>query len=74
MQVENGVSKKDLSKTRQSLLPSLQIRPCSVRHRSGKNRSSQHGNAATHLLRSSLFRVDFTFGMMFATEVKLTQA
>ena len=39
----------------------------SVRHRSGKNLSSQHGNAATCLLRSSLFRVDSTFEMLFAT-------
>ena len=40
MQVDNGFSKKDPSKTRQLLFPSLQIKPYVLRHRSGKNRSS----------------------------------
>ena len=48
MQVDDGVSKKDLSKTRQSVLPSLQINPCELRYKSGNNCSSQHGNTATY--------------------------
>ena len=65
MHMENGVSKKDPSKTRQSIFPYLQIKPCGVRYRSGKNCSSQHGNDSTHLVRSSLLRVDSTFGALF---------
>ena len=68
MQVENGVSKKEPSKMRRSLLPSLQIMPCGMRQSYGNNRSSQHGNAAACLLHSSLFRVDSTFGMLLATK------
>ena len=73
MKVENGVSKKDLSKTRRSLLPSLQIKPCGVRCRSGESFSIQHGNSAKRLLRSSLFTVDSTFSMLLETEAWLPQ-
>ena len=34
-QVDNGVSKKELPKTRRLLLPSLQMKPCGARNRSG---------------------------------------
>ena len=70
-QVENGISKKDPSKTRRSVLPSLQIKPCGERHRSWKNFSSQHGNIDVHVSRSSLFRVYSTFGILFDTEAWL---
>ena len=74
MQVDNGFSKKYPSKTRRSLFPSLQINPCGARHGSGNNYSSQHGNAAAYLFHSSLFRVDSTFGIVFATDAWLPQA
>ena len=70
MQMENGVSKKDASKTRRSILPYLKMRIYGASHRSGKNFSSQHGNTTMSLLRSSLLRVDSTFGMLFATGVQ----
>ena len=51
IQIEKDVSKNDPSKNMNSFLPSLQIRSCGVRRVSGNNHSSQHGNAAMHLLR-----------------------
>ena len=74
MQVENGVSKKDPSKTRRSLLPSMQMRTCGVKHGSEKNCSIQNRNTSTCLLCSSFFRVDSSFGMLFATKACLPQA
>ena len=47
MQVDDGVSENDPPKTRQSLLPSFQIKPCRLRHRSRKNCSSQNEKIAT---------------------------
>ena len=73
MQVDSGVSKKYPSKTRQSLLSSLKIKPCGVIWKSGKNFSIQHGNIASHLLRSSLFKVVSTFEMLLETEAWLPQ-
>ena len=72
--MENGVSKKDPSKTRRSFFPSLKIRPCSARHSSGNNCSSHHGNTATHFLYSTLFRVDSTVGTLLATDACLPYA
>ena len=74
MQVKNSVSKKDPSKTRRSLLPSLEIKPCGARYRSGNNCSGHNVNAATCLLRSSLLRVASTFGIVFDAEACLPQA
>ena len=67
-QVENGVPKKDPSNKRQSFFPSLQIRPCGVRHKSEKNFSSQCGNATTRLLRSSLLKVASTLVVFLEME------
>ena len=61
MQVVKSVSKNDLSKNRRPFLPSLKIRPYSVRCMSGKKRSSQNRNSDMCLLRSSLISVFSTF-------------
>ena len=74
MQVDNGVSKKDPSKTRRSLLAPFQTKPCGVRHESGKNFYSQNGNASTHFLRSSFLMMFSTFAIMLETDEWLPQA
>ena len=74
MHVDNVVSKEDSSKSRRSLLPSLQIKPFRVRHMSGKNYSNQHGNDSACLFRSYLFRVEYSFGMLFDIEAWLPRA
>ena len=43
MQMDNGVSKKEQSKTRQYFLPSLCVKLCEVRHESGKSTLSSMG-------------------------------
>ena len=73
MQVENSVSKKDLSNTRRSFSPSLQIRHCGVTHRL-KKKYIRHGNDAVYLLRSSLFKVFSTLVIFLKTEVWLSRA
>ena len=69
IQADNGVSRKYPSKVRRSFLPYLQIKPFGVRCKSGKNLSSQHGNADVHLFRSFLRRVVSTFVFFCKTEV-----
>ena len=73
MQAENIISRKDLSNRDVFFLPYLQIKPCSVRHESGKNLSSQHGNSAACLLRSSLLRLVSTLVMFLESEAWLQQ-
>ena len=68
MQAEHGVFRKDPSNTRRSFFPSLHAKTFGVRCKSGKNISSQHGNATTHLLRSSLFRVVSNLVVCLETE------
>ena len=70
---EKGVCEKELSKTRRSFLPYLQIRPCGVRNRFGENRSNQKGNSVAHLLRSFLFKLVSTLGRCLATEAWFPQ-
>ena len=74
MKEENGVSRKDPSKTRRSFLPSLQIKPCEVRRKCGKNLSIQHGNTDTFLLCSSLLRIVSTLVMLLEMEVNFPHA
>ena len=44
-----------------------------MRHKSGKKRSSEHGNAATHLLKSALFNAVSTLVMFLEADGWLTQ-
>ena len=67
MQVDNGISRKDPSNKRQSFFPSLQIKPCGIRFKSGKNLLSYRGNAAKCLLRSSLLSVVSTLVIFLET-------
>ena len=67
-QVDKGVSKNVLSKSRRSFSPSLKIRPYGVRSMSGNKCSSQHGNAAAHLLCSSLLRAFLTLVILLEME------
>ena len=73
MQVEKCFSKKDLSNERRLFLPSLNIRSCRIRQKSGKKWSTQHGNAAMNLLLSSLFKAVSTFVMFLKMEGWLSQ-
>ena len=71
MQVVTGLSRKYLSNARRLFFPSLQIKPCGVRYKSGKNLFSQNGNIAVHLLRSSLIRIVSIF-VFFGDEGVIT--
>ena len=68
MQVDKGVSKNYVSNERRSFFPSLQVRHCGMRHKSGKTHSSKHGNASTRFLHSSLFKLVYTFVMFLEME------
>ena len=74
MQEKNGLSRKDPSKTRRSFPPSFKIKSFGERSKSRNIFSRQHGNADTHLLCSSFFRVVSTLVMFLETEGWLSQA
>ena len=51
------VSPEKINRKKAIIFSFFEIKLCGVRCKSGKNLSSQYGNAAAHLLRSSLLRV-----------------
>ena len=69
MHVEKVVFMNEPSNTRRSFLHYLHTKPCGVMNKSGKKRSSQHGNTVTCMLRSSLFRVVSALDILLLTEV-----
>ena len=69
MQVDNSVSRKDMLNTRRYFLPSLKMRPCGMRHKSGKKRYRQNRSAAMFLLCSSFLEVVSTLFMFLETGV-----
>ena len=66
IQMENGISKKDLSK-RDDRFCLFQIRPCGMTRKSGGN-SSQSVNAAVCLSHSSFFKVVFALVVFLETD------